>query len=131
GVFEIFSSDHAPFNFDDPQGKRLGGCEPSFEYIPNGIPGLETRLPLLFSGGVSEGRLSINQFVALTATNPAKLYGLYPQKGSIVVGGDADFVLWDPKRKVTIANELLHHDVDYTPYEGIEVTGWPMMTFSR
>lgn len=130
-IFAIFSSDHAPFNFDDPCGKKLGGEEPAFQYIPNGIPGLETRLPLLFSGGVSEGRISINQFVALTATNPAKLYGLYPRKGSIVIGGDADLVLWDVKKKVTISNDKLHHNVDYTPYEGIDVQGWPVMTFSR
>ncbi len=73
----------------------------------------------------------MNQFVALTATNPAKLYGMYPRKGSIVVGGDADIVLWDVERKVTITNSQLHHNVDYTPYEGIEVKGWPVMTFSR
>ncbi|HLS43419.1 MAG TPA: dihydropyrimidinase [Paenalcaligenes sp.] len=130
-VFAVFSSDHAPFNFDDPQGKKAAGAQEAFQYIPNGIPGLETRLPLLFSGGVSEGRLSVNQFVALTATNPAKLYGLYPRKGSIVVGGDADIVLWDTQKKVTIHNDMLHHNVDYTPYEDINVTGWPVMTLSR
>lgn len=130
-VFAIFSSDHAPFSFDDPNGKKLGGRERDFPHIPNGIPGLETRLPLLFSGGVTDGRISIHQFVALTATRPAKLYGLYPRKGSIMVGADADIALWDPSRKVTIRNAMLHHNVDYTPYEGITVTGWPVMTFSR
>lgn len=130
-VFTIFSSDHAPFNYEDPHGKKLKGKEQPFQYIPNGIPGLETRLPLLFSGGVATGRLSLHQFVALTATNPAKLYGLYPRKGSIMVGADADIALWDPRREVTIRNRDLHHAVDYTPYEGIAVTGWPVLTLSR
>ncbi len=130
-VFSVFSSDHAPFSYDDPQGKKLKGKEQKFQYIPNGIPGLETRLPLLFSGGVIDERISIHQFVALTATQPAKLYGLYPRKGSIMVGADADLALWDPARKVVIKNSDLHHNVDYTPYEGQRVTGWPVMTFSR
>lgn len=130
-VFSIFSSDHAPFSYEDPHGKKLKGKEQPFQYIPNGIPGLETRLPLLFSGGVMEGQIDIHQFVALTATNPAKLYGLYPRKGSIIVGADADIVLWDPNRQVMIANERLHHNVDYTPYEGINVQGWPVLTLSR
>lgn len=131
GVFSIFSSDHAPFSYEDAQGKKLNGKEQKFQYIPNGIPGLETRLPLLFSGGVMEGRISIHQFVSLTATQPAKLYGLYPRKGSIMVGADADLALWDPQREVVIRNENLHHNVDYTPYEGRTVKGWPVMTFSR
>ncbi|MBL1375820.1 dihydropyrimidinase [Zobellella iuensis] len=131
GLFTIFSSDHAPFRYDDPQGKKPNGEEVAFPYIPNGIPGLETRLPLLFSEGVNKGRISLNRFVELTATNPAKLYGLYPRKGSIAVGADADIALWDPNRQVTIRNELLHHDVDYTPYEGRTVTGWPVLTLSR
>ncbi|WP_343585444.1 dihydropyrimidinase [Herbaspirillum sp.] len=131
GVFSVFSSDHAPFRYDDAEGKKLGGKEQPFQYIPNGIPGLETRLPLLFSGGVMEGRIDVHQFVALTATNPAKMYGLYPRKGSIMIGADADIVLWDTRRKVTIANALLHHDVDYTPYEGRTVQGWPVLTLSR
>jgi dihydropyrimidinase len=131
GVFSVFSSDHAPFRYDDPHGKKLHGKEQPFQYIPNGLPGLETRLPLLFSGGVMGGRIDIHQFVALTATNPAKLYGLYPRKGSIVVGGDADIALWDPNRQVVIDNAQLHHDVDYTPYQGVTVQGWPVITLSR
>ncbi|MER1940912.1 dihydropyrimidinase [Castellaniella sp. FW104-16D08] len=130
-VFAVFSSDHAPFGYDDPHGKKLRGVEQKFHHIPNGIPGLETRLPLLFSGGVKEGRISIHQFVAVTSTQPAKLYGLYPRKGSLMVGSDADLALWDPDREVTIHNQMLHHNVDYTPYEGQTVTGWPVMTFSR
>lgn len=131
GTFHVFSSDHAPFRYDDPYGKRLGGKEVAFPYIPNGVPGLETRLPLLFSEGVGKGRIDLHAFVALTATNPARMYGLYPRKGTLAVGSDADLVIWDDRRKVTITNALLHHDVDYTPYEGIEVTGWPALTLSR
>lgn len=131
GLFTIVSSDHAPFRYDDPQGKKLGGEEPSFEYIPNGIPGIETRLPLLFSEGVLAGRLTIQQFVALTSTNPAKLYGLYPRKGTIAIGADADLVIWDTSKRQPIRNEMLHHDVDYTPYQGIEVGAWPATTVCR
>ncbi|CAG9176225.1 D-hydantoinase [Cupriavidus laharis] len=131
GLFTIFSSDHAPFRYDDPQGKKPGGKEVPFQYIPNGIPGLETRLPLLFSAGVNGGRISVNQFVALTSTNPAKLYGLHPRKGTIAIGADADLVLWDPQREVVIRNQDLHHAVDYTPYEGLRVTGWPVTTLVR
>jgi dihydropyrimidinase len=130
-LFSVFSSDHAPFNYDDPAGKRLGGKEPAFPYIPNGIPGIETRLPLLFSEGVLAGRISIHQFVALTATNAAKLFGLYPRKGTIVVGSDADLVIWNSGTPHTIRNEALHHAVDYTPYEGIELQAWPAMTLLR
>jgi dihydropyrimidinase len=130
-TFQIFSSDHAAFRYDDPHGKKVGGEDASFEHVPNGIPGLETRMPLLFSEGVVAGRISLNRFVRLTATNPARLYGLYPRKGTIAVGSDADIAIWDPDRKVTIRNEDLHHAVDYTPYEGRQVTGWPQIVLSR
>jgi dihydropyrimidinase len=130
GVFSVFSSDHAPFRYDDPQGKQPGGARPSFEHIPNGVPGIETRLPLLFDG-VARGKLSLHQFVELTSWRPARLYGLYPRKGTIAIGADADIVLWDPNKRVQIRNSALHHAVDYTPYEGIEVTGWPVHCFSR
>ncbi len=130
GVFQVFSSDHAPFRFNDAQGKMIKGANAPFRYVPNGVPGIETRLPLLFDG-VSKGRLSMNQFVALTATNVAKIYGLYPRKGTIAVGGDADLVIWNTRRDVTITNSLLHHNVDYTPYEGITVRGWPETVLSR
>ncbi|MEQ9389425.1 amidohydrolase family protein, partial [Marinovum algicola] len=112
-------------------GKKLCGDGASFTHVPNGIPGVETRLPLLFSEGVGKGRISLNQFVALTATNPARLYGLYPRKGTIAVGADADIAIWDAEREVTIRNELLHHNVDYTPYEGRTITGWPEIVLSR
>jgi dihydropyrimidinase len=131
GLFTVVSSDHAPFNYEDPAGKKLGGGEPAFPYIPNGIPGLETRLPLLFSEGVLSGRLTIQQFVALTSTNAAKLYGLYPRKGTIAIGSDADLVVWNVGERFPIRNARLHHAVDYTPYEGIEVSAWPGMTLSR
>lgn len=100
-------------------------------HVPNGIPGVETRLPLLFSEGVGKGRISLNRFVELTSTNAAKLYGLYPRKGTIAIGSDADITIWDPARKVTITNDILHHNVDYTPYEGREITGWPSIVISR
>src|SRR5262249_34521823 len=91
----------------------------------------ETRLPLLFSGGVNDGRIDLSQFVALTATNPAKMYGLYPRKGSIAIGADADLAIWDANRKTTITSGALHHNVDYTPYEGVELRGWPVTAVSR
>ena len=99
--------------------------------MPNGIPGVAARLPILFSEGVKKGRISLSEFVALTATNHAKMYGLYPRKGSIMIGADADIAIWDPERKVTLTQELMHHGSDYTPYEGMEVTGWPIKTLLR
>ncbi|WOB06204.1 dihydropyrimidinase [Piscinibacter gummiphilus] len=132
GLFTVLSSDHAPFNYDnDAGGKRLGGREPEFPYIPNGVPGIETRMGLLFSEGVLTGRLTLQQFVALTATNAARLYGLYPRKGTIAVGSDADLVVWDTGMPYTIRNEALHHAADYTPYEGRELQAWPAMTLLR
>jgi dihydropyrimidinase len=95
------------------------------------VPGVETRLPILFSEGVNKGRIDLGTFVALTATNPAKLYGLYPRKGSIAVGADADLVIWDKDREVVITNDTLHHNCDYTPYEGMSVRGWPAVVLSR
>lgn len=131
GVFQVFSSDHAPFLAEGPDGKQVAGPDASFDQIPNGIPGVETRLPLLFSYGVLTGRLDISQFVALTSTNVAKMYGLYPQKGSIAVGCDADLVIWDTGLSKSIRNDELHHAVDYTPYEGIAVEAWPALTLVR
>jgi len=131
GVFQVLSSDHSPTRYNDPKGKMLRGTQASFRHIPNGVPGIETRMPLFFSGGVSEGRIDLTRFVALTATEPARLYGLYPRKGTIAIGSDADLVLWDPEREVTITNGILHHDVDYTPFEGQRVKGWPVTTISR
>ncbi|ERK17605.1 D-hydantoinase [Pantoea sp. AS-PWVM4] len=131
GTFTIFSSDHCPFNFDDPRGKKLHGDNASFALVPNGIAGLETRLPLLMSEGVLQNRISAQRFVDLTATAPAKLYGLYPQKGSIAVGSDADLVIWDTDLDKTITNNDLHTNADHTPYEGKRVQAWPAITLSR
>jgi len=124
GVFQVFSSDHAP-----TQPKP--DLHQPFTAMSSGLPGLETRMPLLFSAGVRTGRIDIHAFVALTATNPAKVYGLHPRKGTIAVGSDADIAIWDPDREVTITASRLHHNVDYTPYEGMPVTGWPVTTLSR
>ena len=131
GIFQTFSSDHCPFRYDDPQGKLIPKGRTSFRWVPNGIPGVETRLPILFSEGVVKGRLTLNQFVALTSTNHARIYGLSPAKGTIAVGSDADIAIWDPSRKVRITASALHQGADYTPYEGIEVTGWPVTTIVR
>src|SRR5882757_3942631 len=131
GIFSLFSSDHCPFRYDDPQGKLRPKGKTSFRWVPNGIPGVETRLPILFSEGVGKGRISLNEFVALTSTNHAKTYGLYPRKGTIAVGSDADIAMWDPKRKVAIRHDLVQDGSDYTPYEGLEVTGWPVLTMVR
>ena len=131
GVFSVFSSDHCPFRYDDPQGKLAPKGRTSFRWVPNGIPGVAARLPILFSEGVAKGRIDLNRFVALTSTNHAKTYGLYPRKGTIAVGSDADIVLWDPKKAVTITHDLFHDGSDYTPYEGLEVVGWPALTMVR
>ena len=134
GLFTVFSSDHAPFRYDAPEGKQPLGQQVPFAYIPNGIPGLETRLPLLFSAGVMDGRISPQRFVELTATAPARAYGLFPRKGTIAIGSDADLVIWDrfaAGDERSIRNQDLHHAVDYTPYEGQRVRGWPALTLSR
>ena len=125
GIFDLFSSDHCPFRYDDERGKRSPKGLESFRHIPNGIPGVETRLPILFSEGVVKGRIDLPHFVALSATNHAKTYGLYPEKGTISIGADADIAIWDPIIKRTIRHADLHDGADYSPYEGIEITGWP------
>ena len=129
-TFQVFSSDHAPYRFDDT-GKLNAGPNPTFKKIANGVPGIELRLPLLFSEGVGKGRIDLRTFVKLTAANPAWMYGLYPSKGTIAVGSDADMVVWNPDQRVTVTNSMLHHNVDYTPYEGMELVGWPETTISR
>jgi dihydropyrimidinase len=130
GVLSVFSSDHCPFRYDET-GKLAPKGRTSFRWVPNGIPGIETRLPILFSEGVSKGRIDLNRFVALSSTNHAKTYGLYPRKGTVAVGSDADIAIWDPARKVVISQKILHHGSDYTPYEGLSVTGWPMTILVR
>lgn len=95
GIFSVFSSDHCPFRYEDEAGKLAPKGRSSFRWVPNGIPGIETRLPILFSEGVGKGRISLQQFVALSATNHARIYGL-TNKGSIAIGYDADLAIWDP-----------------------------------
>ncbi|MBX8802027.1 dihydropyrimidinase [Pseudochrobactrum asaccharolyticum] len=131
GTFDLFSSDHCPFRYAAPEGKLNAKGKENFRWIPNGIPGVATRLPILFSEGVGKGRIELNRFVALTSTNHAKLYGLYPQKGTIAIGSDADLALWDPNKSVVITNDILHHGADYTPYEGMTVQGWPVRVMLR
>ena len=130
-VFEIFSSDHCPYRYDETGKLAPDATAKGYRWIPNGIPGIETRLPILFSEGVGKGRIDLNRFVALTATNPAKLYGLYPAKGTIAVGADADIAIWDPNLTKPITQSDLHHGADYTPFEGITITGWPVTTIVR
>jgi dihydropyrimidinase len=130
GTFHVVSSDHAPFR-SGPDGKTVSGDQPAFNRVPNGIPGIETRLPLLMSAGVMGGRIDVHRFVALTATNAARLYGLYPRKGTIAIGSDADMVIWDQDKVFTLSNAMLHHNVDYTPYEGMQLMAWPAYTIAR
>ena len=130
GTLRIFSSDHAPYRYDQ-SGKLPQGDRTTFKQIANGVPGLEVRMPLLFSEGVGKGRLTINQFVALTATNHARMYGLSDRKGTIAHGMDADLALWDPERIEVLSSSMLHDNAGYTPYEGRSVTGWPVTVISR
>jgi len=130
GTLQMYSSDHAPYRFDET-GKLPKGEQTSFKEMANGVPGLEVRLPLLFSEGVKQGRITLNQFVALSATNHARTYGMYPRKGTIAIGSDADLAIWNPERKMTLATSMLHDNVGYTPYEGREICGWPEIVISR
>ncbi len=130
GTFQVYSSDHAPYRFDET-GKLPKGEATTFKDVANGVPGLEVRMPLLFSEGVRKGRLSLSDFVALTSTNHAKMYGLHPRKGTISIGSDADIAIWDPEKRVTLSTDMLHDNVGYTPYEGRVVTGWPVTVLSR
>ncbi len=127
GNLQVVSTDHCPFNFVGQ--KELGRDD--FSLIPSGMPGVETRLALLHHFGVNEGRFSLNRFVELVATNPARLLGLYPQKGSLVVGADADLVIFDPRKQVRLRQENLHMNVDYSPYEDVTVRGYPVRTISK
>lgn len=130
GTFAVVSSDHSPFSMKASKGKFVHGTDAPFWKIPNGIPGVETRLPLLLSEGVLKRRMSLEQFVALSATNCARIYRL-PRKGSIAIGADADIVVWDTDCEVRISNDMLHHAADYTPYEGTIVNAWPDFVLSR
>jgi dihydropyrimidinase len=124
---QVVSTDHCPFCFKEQ--KELG--KDDFTKIPNGGPGVEHRMSLIYSGGVAGGRFSVNRFVELVSTTPAKLFGLYPRKGTIAVGSDADLVIFDPKRKHTISARTHHMRVDYSMFEGITVTGMADVVISR
>jgi dihydropyrimidinase len=116
---QAISTDHCPFCMKEQ--KTLGRDD--FSKIPNGAPGIETRMSLVYDGGVLAGRISLNRFVELTSTSPAKIFGLFPRKGTIAPGSDADIVVFDPSKKTTLSAKTLHMNVDYNPYEGREVTG--------
>jgi dihydropyrimidinase len=130
GDLQVVSSDHAPYRFDS-SGKLSAGPNPTFKDIANGLPGVEARLPLMFDAMVTRGRLSLEKFVELTSTAPAKIYGLYPRKGALAVGSDADVAIWDAKKTVRLTASIMHDRAGYTPYEGLSVTGWPQIVLSR
>ena len=123
---QVVATDHCPFCMTGQ--KDLG--RDSFAKIPNGMPGVETRLYLLWEG-VRAGKISMNRFVEITSTAPAKIFGLYPRKGSMGVGADADLVVWDPEKRHTLSAKSLHMRVDYSPYEGRDVVGYPTVVMQR
>jgi dihydropyrimidinase len=130
GALSTVGSDHCAFPYKDKI--RLFETRGAvFPMIPHGAPGIETRIPLLFSEGVSKGRLSLTRFVEVVSTNPAKFAGLYPQKGTLGIGSDADIVIIDPEKEVVISQKMLHGNTDYTPFEGWKVKGYPVMTISH
>lgn len=141
GTLQTVGTDHCPFFFDGTQaieyegksvsipGKELG--KEDFTKIPNGVPGVGDRLPILWTYGVGAGHITPNQFVALTSTNPAKIFGLYPRKGSLMPGADADIVIWDPSRRLTYGVAFAHHRTDYNLYENWELVGFPEKVFLR
>jgi len=130
GTFQVFSSDHAPYSFDE-RGKLARSPNPTFKEIANGLPGLELRMPLLFSEGVLKGRIDIHRFVDLCCTGGARLYGLHPKKGAIAIGADADIAIWDPDKKMLIEDATTHDATGYCPYVGRTLTGWPVTVLSR
>ncbi len=141
GILQTVGTDHCPFFFDGTKpifyegheiaipGKELGKGD--FTKIPNGLPGIEDRLPVLWTTGVRSGKISANQFVAYNSTNPAKVFGLYPRKGALMSGSDADIVIWDPEKNVTYGVAHAHQRTDYNLYEGWELTGMPEKVFLR
>jgi dihydropyrimidinase len=127
GDLQVVATDHCPFDF---KGKKDMNGKEDYKVIPNGAPGIETLLVLLHSEGVVKGRISLEKMVEVLATGTARMFGL-KDKGELRVGKDADLVLFDPKQKFTISQSKLHQNVDYTPYEGLEVTGMPKAVYSR
>ena len=130
GDLQVISSDHAPYALDKT-GKFAAGKNPTFKQIANGMPGLQWRLPVIFDAMVSSGRFDASRFVAWTSTEPAKIYGLHPKKGSIAVGTDADIAIWDPKKKVTLTDAMVKDRSGYTPWAGRTVKGWPVTVLRR
>ena len=126
---QVVSTDHCPFCMNEPPQKQIG--KDDFSKIPNGAPGIETRLMLLWDGGVRTGRIDAHKFVEITSTNPARMFGLWPRKGTVAVGSDGDLVIWDPEKEVTLATKTLHMRVDYNPYEGRVIKGAPAVVLSR
>jgi dihydropyrimidinase len=124
---QVVSTDHCPFCFKEQ--KELGKND--FSKIPNGGPGVEHRMSLVYNGGVAEGRISLNRFVELTSTAAAKIFGLFPKKGTIAVGSDADIVIFDPEESMTISAKNHHMNVDYSAYEGMKVRGVTKTVLSR
>ncbi|MGL5114497.1 MAG: dihydropyrimidinase [Beijerinckiaceae bacterium] len=127
---QVVSSDHAPYAYD-ATGKLSAGPDATFKQMANGLPGLTQRLPLLFDALVSKGRGTLQDFVALNCTEPAKIYGLHPRKGSLAIGGDADICIWDTKKTVTLADADVADNTRYTPYSGRRVKGWPVLVIRR
>jgi dihydropyrimidinase len=139
--FQTVGTDHCPFFYDGAKpidyegspvkipGKELGAGD--FTKIPNGLPMIGDRMPVLWTFGVGAGKLTPKQFVALTSTNPAKIFGLYPQKGALQPGSDADIVIWDPNRELTYGRAYCHHRTDYNLFEGWELKGFPEKVFLR
>ncbi len=126
GDIQTIATDHCPFFMKQ---KELGKND--FSKIPNGAPGIEARMALIHHYGVNEGNISLNKFVEVTSTNPAKIFGMYPKKGTIAVNSDADIVVFDEDKELTISVDMLHENVDYSTFEGFKVKGYPVATFSR
>ncbi|EHD23841.1 MULTISPECIES: dihydropyrimidinase [Brenneria] len=127
GSIATLATDHCNFSLRQRQALSDG----DFSRCPNGLPGVENRLALLYSSGVAAGRISPERFVALTSARPAQLFGLWPRKGNLMPGADADLVLFDPQRRATLRHDEMHDNGDYSPYEGMTCRGWPIMTLSR
>ena len=125
-TLQVVATDHCPFFMKQ---KELG--KDSFDKIPNGAPGIELRMALLYTYGVLKNEININKFVEVTSTNAAKIYGMYPKKGTIAVGSDADLVIFNPDKEIEVTVDILHENVDYTPYEGFKLKGFPEVTLSR
>lgn len=126
GYISLWASDHCCFSRAQKSAHR-----DDFHRIPNGLPGVETRCPLLFSEGVAKGKITVADFVRMTSTNPAKLNGLFPAKGLIAPGSDADLAIWDPSVTRTLTASGLHHGTDFTPFEGFDIAGWPHTVIAR